>query len=280
MSEWLIVSDSSCDIRTLDNPAPGVEFHIVPFKIRVGEREFTDTSMLNIPEMMSAMDNYNGASTTSCPNPEEFAQAFLQADKVLCFVISQNLSGSYNAAMAARDMVLEEHPEKQIAVIDPLAAGPALTSNIWAASKYISDGCSFDEVVEKLEQLNSELILLFSLASFENLAKNGRVNRVVGFIAGKLGMRILGRASEIGTIDFFFKARGETRLLARILEEMKETGYHCQHPVIISHVDNEAGANMLKHGIHELWPEAEVCILPCNGLTSFYAQDKGMLISY
>lgn len=281
MTEWLICTDSCCELRTLEDATPGVAFAVVPFKIRVGEREFTDTSMLHIPEMMSAMDNYNGASTSSCPNPEEFAQAFIQGEKVLCFTISQNLSGSYNAAMAARDMVLEEHPDRQIAVIDLLSCGASLTSAIWAANRHIAEGMAFEEVVAAVVQLGKELELLFALASFENLVKNGRVNRVVGFIAGKLGMRILGRASENGTIDFFFKGRGgETRILARILEDMKEKGFHCQHPVIISHVNNEKGAHMLQHGIHELWPQAEVHILPCSGLTSFYAQDQGMLVSY
>ena len=41
---WMIVSDSSCEIRELENPAPGVQFALVPFKIRVGEREYVDAS--------------------------------------------------------------------------------------------------------------------------------------------------------------------------------------------------------------------------------------------
>ena len=40
--EWMIASDSSCEIRTLPDTAPGVQFALVPFKIRVGEREFVD----------------------------------------------------------------------------------------------------------------------------------------------------------------------------------------------------------------------------------------------
>ena len=44
---WMIVSDSSCEIRELKNPAPGVQFALVPFKIRVGEREYVDLATLN-----------------------------------------------------------------------------------------------------------------------------------------------------------------------------------------------------------------------------------------
>lgn len=280
MASWLIVCDSCCEIRTLDNPAPGVEFAVVPFKIRVGEREFADTSMLNIPEMMSAMDNYNGASSSACPSPEEFAQVYLQADRVICLTISQNLSGSYNAACAAREMVLEEYPDKKIAVVDLLSCGGELAAAVWKINEWIGQGLELDEIVEKTTAYGKETHLMFLLASFDNLAKNGRVNRVVGFIAGKLNMRVLGRATDGGTIDFFFKTRGESRGLARILEEIRESGYDCSRPIIISHCSNAEGAELLKHGIHELWPGAPVMILHCAGLTSFYAQDKGMIISY
>ena len=123
---WMIVSDSSCEIRELENPAPGVQFALVPFKIRVGEREYVDLATLNTQQMLQAMTDYNGASTTACPSPEEWAEYFLQADNVFALTISSNLSGSYNAAMAAREMVLEEHPEKQICVIDSRAAAGAM----------------------------------------------------------------------------------------------------------------------------------------------------------
>ena len=111
---WMIVSDSSCEIRELKNPAPGVQFALVPFKIRVGEREYVDLATLNTQQMLQAMTDYNGASTTACPSPEEWAEYFLQADNCIALTISSNLSGSYNAAVAARTMVLEEHPEKKI----------------------------------------------------------------------------------------------------------------------------------------------------------------------
>ena len=53
---------------------------------------------------------------------------------------------------------------------------------------------------------------------------------MVGFIAGKLNMRVLGRRTSEGKIDFYFKTRGETRVLARILEQMDEDRYDGVHP--------------------------------------------------
>ena len=122
--------------------------------------------------------------------------------------------------------------------------------------------------------------ILFALASFDNLAKAGRVSKVVGFIAGRLNMRVLGRRTPDGKIDFFFKTRGETRVLAKILEQMDEDGYDGSRPVQISECNNQNAASLLVHGIKAKWPGAEITVLPCSGLCSFYAQDQGVIITY
>jgi DegV family protein len=277
---WMIVSDSSCEIRELKNPVPGVQFALVPFKIRVGEREYVDLATLNTQQMLQAMTDYNGASTTACPSPEEWAEYFLQADNVFALTISSNLSGSYNAAMAAREMVLEEHPEKKIFVLDTLSCSGALAGAAELANKLIGEDQTFDDICFALKKFADSTHILFALASFDNLAKNGRVNRVVGFIAGRLNMRVLGRRTPDGKIDFFFKTRGETRVLAKILEQMDEDKYDGVHPVLISECGNQNAAQLLHHGIEAKWPGAPVKIVPCSGLCSFYAQDQGIIITY
>jgi DegV family protein with EDD domain len=277
---WMIVSDSSCEIRELENPAPGVQFALVPFKIRVGEREYVDLPTLNVAQMLQAMTDYNGASTTACPSPEEWAEQFLQADNVIALTISHSLSGSYNAAMSARDIVLEEYPEKNIFVLDTLSCSGALACAAWLVNAMARASRSFEEVVQALKDFNDGGHILFALASFDNLAKAGRVSKVVGFIAGKLNMRVLGRRTADGKIDFFFKTRGETRVLARILEQLDEDCYDGKRPVLISQCNNLRAADLLLHGIRAKWPEAPVSIYPCSGLCSFYAQDQGIILTY
>ena len=263
---WMIVSDSSCEIRELERPAAGVQFALVP--------------TLNVPHMLQAMTDYNGASTSACPSPEEWAEYFLQADNIIAITISSNLSGSYNAALSAREMVLEEHPEKKIFILDTLSCAGALGDAAELANKLIGEGLDFEDICFALQKFADSTHILFALASFDNLAKNGRVNRVVGFIAGRLNMRVLGRRTHDGKIDFFFKTRGETRVLARILEQMDEDKYDGTHPVLISECNNQNAAKLLEHGIRTKWPDAHIRILPCSGLCSFYAQDQGLIITY
>ena len=260
---WMIVCDSSCEIRELQNPAPGVQFALAPFKIRVGEREYVDLPTLNTRQMLQAMTDYNG-----------------DADDILCIPITSTLSGSYNAAIAAREMVLEEHPEKNIFVLDTLSCSGALAGAAELANKLIGENQTFEDICFALQKFAESTHILFALASFDNLAKNGRVSKVVGFIAGRLNMRVLGRRTSEGRIDFYFKTRGETRVLAKILEQMVEDGYDGVHPVLISECGNQTAAQLLHHGIEAKWPGAPVRIVPCSGLCSFYAQDQGIIITY
>ena len=277
---WMIVSDTSCEIRDMENLYPGVQFGLVPFKIRVGEREFVDLPTLSVHQMLKAMTEYKGGSSTACPSPEEWAEQFLKADNVIAITISHNLSGSYNAAQSAREMVLDEYPDKNIFILDTLSCAGALAEAAVLANRLIGEGLNFEEVCRALTDHNDAGHILFALASFENLAKAGRVSKVVGFIAGALNMRVLGRRTPDGKIDFFYKTRGETRVLARILEQMDLDGFDGSRTVRISHCGNETAAGLLEHGIHAKWPQAEVVVTPCAGLCSFYAQDQGIILTY
>ena len=173
-----------------------------------------------------------------------------------------------------------EEAEKKIFVLDTLSCSGALAGAAELANKLIGENQEFDDICFALKKFAESTHILFALASFDNLAKNGRVNKVVGFIAGRLNMRVLGRRTADGKIDFYFKTRGETRVLAKILEQMDEDGYDGVHPVLISECGNQTAAQLLHHGIDAKWPGAPVRIVPCSGLCSFYAQDQGIIITY
>ena len=274
------MSDSSCDLRTASFHSSCVRFETVPLRIQVGGREFVDDDALSVPALLSAMAVEKAASSSACPSPADFAGAFERGDRTVCFTLSSQLSGTYHAACIAREMVLEEHPEKKIFVLDTLSCSGALAGAAELANKLIGEDQAFDDICFALKKFADSTHILFALASFDNLAKNGRVNRVVGFIAGRLNMRVLGRRTPDGKIDFYFKTRGETRVLAKILEQMDEDKYDGVHPVLISECGNQNAAQLLHHGIEAKWPGAPVKIVPCSGLCSFYAQDQGIIITY
>ena len=280
---WMIVSDSSCEIRELKNLAPGVQFALVPFKIRVGEREYVDLATLNTQQMLQAMTDYNGASTTACPSPEEWAEYFLQADNVFALTISSNLSGSYNAAMAAREMVLEEHPEKQICVIDSRAAAGAMVLLIRRAQALMEaagDDGDFDALCQQLHRYQATLRTCFTLENFDNLIKSGRMRPIVGTLLHSLGIHVIADATPEGTIRVADKARGVNKTYRAITALMKASKDCTDAEVVISHCENLEGAMALKRQILADLPVKQVDLLSCRGLTSFYAMEKGLIVGY
>ena len=105
---WGIVSDSSCDLRTASFESESVRFESIPLRILVGQQEFIDNDEIRVPDLLTAMAEEKSASSSSCPSPAAFAKAYEATDCSICFTISGSLSGTYNAAVLGRDLVLEE----------------------------------------------------------------------------------------------------------------------------------------------------------------------------
>jgi fatty acid-binding protein DegV len=143
----------------------------------------------------------------------------------------------------------------------------------------IEEGNDFDQVVFKVEEYAKERNTIFALASFSNLVKNGRVSKLSGFIAGKLGIWGIGVASDIGTIIVKTKTRGIGKVLGAFITDMKENGFAGGY-VIISHCQNLELAEKLREKIVELWNNTKVKILSTGGLCSYYAERRGLIVSY
>lgn len=281
MSTWKIVADSSSDLALGMPCAEGVSFALAPLKINVGEQTFVDDAALDVREMMQAMESFDGPSGTACPSPEDFAKEFRSADYSFAITITSALSGTYNSALVARDMVLEEFPEKKICVLDSRATAGPLSMTARKINALIAEGLSFEEVRQKAEEYLSGLQLLFTLSSFDNLVKNGRMNRLLGLLATKMNIRAIGRATEKGELGILHKVRGEAHTFGKMVEEMprwKEMA-DCEE-VVISHCFNETGARLVKKLIEKSYPGIPVQIEATRGLNSFYTERSGILIAY
>ena len=277
---WNIVCDSSGDMLPAELIPGKISLKVAPLTLLVGEKEYVDDENLNVPEFLAAMAAEKGPSGTACPSPDAFAQAFSSADCSLCFAISGNLSGTYNAACLARDMVLEEHPEKKIHVVDTCSTSGSLYLLTQMAVELIQADVPFEEIARRLDQERDDQRTVFTLQCFDNLVKNGPMKPLLGTILEGLGIHLIADATPIGTIRVVDKARGEKRTYRRMVEYMQKekdcTGRH----VVIAHCQNLGGAEKLKTAILEALPVADVTFLECRGLTTFYAMEKGLIVVY
>lgn len=279
---WKLVSDSSSDLVTGQLTSPVADFEAVPLCLRVGEKEYWDNADLSIPALLAAMAAEKGPCTTACPSPEAFAEVFRKADRIICTTISQNLSGTYNAACLGRDMVLEEDPAKKIAIIDSFStAGEEVLILRKARALIEADpDRDFDELARTLYDYQQSLETIFTLECFDNLVKNGRMKPLVGTLLQTLGIHVIADAAPEGVVRVRDKARGEKKTFQRMTQMMGQTKDCTGAEVIIAHCNNPGGAERLKAMILENLPVKSVELIPTRGLCSFYAMDQGLIVAY
>ena len=270
-----IVADSSANLTHLDS-AP---FDVAPLKIITAQREFVDDSHLDLGEMIEYFESYKGKSHTSCPNPEDWLRAFGDAEEVYCVAITSGLSGSYNAACVAKNLYEQAHPDRRVYVIDSLSAGPELTLMVEKIAQLIAEGKTYEQICQIMPDYTNKTGLVFMLESLNNFAANGRVSPAVAKIASVLGIRIVGKASDEGTLEPTDKCRGAEKSLTAILKRLKESGLK-NGKVHLAHCMNEPAAKQLKNMIEAELPNAAVTIGINLGLCSYYAEKGGLLVGF
>lgn len=274
--QYKIVADSSADLRSLTSQIP---FSMVPLKIIAGKEEFVDDEKLDVGQMVAFLSEYKGRSGSACPSVADYLEAFGEAERIFCFTITSNLSGSFNSARLAKEDYEAAHPDRKVYVVDSLSAGAEIKLLAEKAEELVLTGMEYEEICAALEAYGQKTGLMFSLESLRNLANNGRVSPMVAKIAGVLGIRAVGRASAEGTLELLDKCRGEKKALQKLLERMTEQGY-VGGRVLIDHCQNLTAAEALRAMIQAAYPDAPVQIGETYGLCSFYAEQGGLLVGY
>lgn len=251
----------------------------VALKIITDEKEYMDNAELNTAAMVWDLKTYTGKSSTACPSPQDWMEAFGDAPYVFCIAITSNLSGSCNAANIAKADYELEFPDRKVCVIDSLSTGGEMELIAEKIRELIAAELSFEEICERIKEYQQHTGLMFMLESMQNLANNGRVSKIVAKAAGILGIRAVGKASDVGTLEPMDKCRGEKKAIAVLADHMVALGYE-GGKMRISHCLNPAAAESLKGTIVSAFPGADVQIRPTGGLCSFYAEKGGMIIGF
>ena len=269
-----IVVDSSADMAV---GFPTVSS--VPLKIITDTNEYIDDANVNVAAMVWDLLSYSGRSSTACPSPQDWLDAFDDKPYVFCIAITSNLSGCCNAANIAKADYEQEFPDRKVCVIDTLSTAGEMMLIAEKVQELIEEDLAFEDICEKINEYRQKTGLLFMLESLKNLANNGRVSKIVAKAAGILGIRMVGKASDVGTLEPLEKCRGEKKALTSLLTYLTTLGYE-GGKIRISHCMNEAAAQTLKESVLSMYPQADIRIKPAGALCSFYAEKGGLLLGF
>lgn len=215
-----ILVDSSSDY--LVEEALNNNIEMIPISITVGECTYIDGQNITRNDFFELLINSREFPKTSQPSPQIFLDIFEDAkqkgDDLIYIALSSGLSGTYQTAMMAKNMVGYEN----IYIIDSLTATFAIKVMADHARALVGQGVSAPEIVSRIEALKSHVKVLAALDTLEYLAKGGRLNKGVAAIGNLANIKPVIALSGDGGISVLGKALGRNKAGSLVLQHLHQ----------------------------------------------------------
>lgn len=223
--QYQIISDSSCDF----SPEMAAKYNvkIVPFYVSFDkEHYYKETTEVAVRDFYQQMvDNPDVFPKSSLPSIDDYITTFTPYVKegisVICICITTKFSGSYNAATNAKNIILDDYPEAQIAVIDAEVNTVLQGIFVKEAARMRDNGLSFEETVENLERIKSTGRIVFTTADISYLKSGGRLGKLISIANNALKIKPLIVLKE-GEIFPFGVARSRKKSLDKVIEQTRK----------------------------------------------------------
>lgn len=272
-----IVADSCCDITKQEEKE--LDINIVPLTLFLGEESFLDNSELDLDDYKNKLSLYQGRATSACPSPGSFKEAFMEDEQTFCITLSNNLSGTCNSAELGKEMA--EEAGRQVEIIDSKSASAAEALIAYKLHDLIKKGLNFDQITERIHEFVSRMKTYFVLENMDNLVKNGRLNKITGKIITALHVKPIMGADDEGNIKLYNYARTKKQILEKLVGMVKDVrGAEETFRLVIAHNNNRPLAENLKEDLMNVFTSIDIRIVPTRGLSSMYADEKGIIIAF
>ncbi len=238
MSNYVIITDSACDLNPSILKSWNVECINLTFHFENEEKQYSNDEM-EINTFYERMKKGDTAKTAAI-NPEGFATAFEKilndGKDVLYLGFSSGLSTTFNSARIAAEELREKYPERKILCVDSLCASAGQGLLLYLAVEQKKNGADIDELSNYLEKNKLSLCHWFTVDDLVYLKRGGRVSPTVAFVGGVLGIKPILHVDNEGKLINVSKVRGrKASLLALVqkygelaLENAGKTVYICQ----------------------------------------------------
>lgn len=234
MSEYMIFTDSSCDIPESTLEQWNVKELKLTFHFTDSEKEYTNS---DIPaKKFYDLMREGKVAKTSAVNTEAFKQAFepvLKEGKDLLYIgFSSGLSNTVNAGQLAANELLESYPERKIIVVDTLCASAGQGLLVRLAVDKRDSGASLEELAAYLEENKLHLCHEFTVDDLVYLKRGGRVSPTVALIGTMLSIKPVMHVDNEGHLIKVGQVRGRKAALKALVDKYSEKALDPEHGLI------------------------------------------------
>ena len=171
-----IVTDSLSDITS--DLAEELGVTVVPLTVLFGHESFLDRVTMTTDEFYERLTHDSVWPTTTQPPPSTFADVYNKlaekTDEILVITLSSKLSGTYQSALSAKDLIQKEC---SIEVIDSETVAMGLGLIVINAANAAKTGAKLTELANSVRQDMTRSHFIFYLDTLKYLAKGGRIGR-------------------------------------------------------------------------------------------------------
>lgn len=254
MNDYVIYTDSGCDIRSELLKEWGVKYSLLTFQFESENKEFSNEDM-GIDVFYNRM-KVGDVARTSAINPDSFSSAFekiLKTGKDILYLgFSSGLSTTYNSARIAAEELLADFPDRKIITVDTLSASAGQGLMIYLVSEKKKAGATIEEAAAYAEEIRPKLCHWFTPESLTYLKRGGRVSPTVAFVGTVLGIKPILHVDNIGKLVNVTKVRGRKASLNALVEKYGELAEDKKNgTVFISQADCPDDANYIEAQLKE-----------------------------
>ena len=276
---YKIVIDSCGEL--LDEWKQDPRFESVALTLSVDGVNIIDDETFDLADFLKRVAECPECPKSACPSPERYMRAFdCEAEHVYAVTLSAELSGSYNSAVLGKNLLQEDHPDRQIHIFNSKSASVGQTLIAMKIQECEEAGLPFEQVIETVDAYIEQQHTFFVLDNLETLRKNGRLSKVKALVASALKIKPVMGSTEEGAICQLDQARGMNKALVKMAQAIVEkTADSGQKTLAISHCNCHERAILLKNALEERMPIKKIVILDTAGVSSMYANDGGVIVA-
>jgi DegV family protein with EDD domain len=196
------------------------EIEVLPLLVNFEDGSYRDGIDLTSEEFFSKLEKSKDLPTTSQVNPGQFIEVFEEVknngDEMICILMSSQMSGTYGAAITAKEHV----GAKNVTIIESKAVTLGYGLLVIEAAKMKEEGFSREEIAIKVEKSVENLQNYFIVDTLEYLCKGGRLTSSEAFIGGMLNIKPI-LSIDNGRLIPIAKIRGRKKAMKWVINEIK-----------------------------------------------------------